>query len=321
MKEAYDVDILVATYNGERYLVKQLDSLISQVTEFRFRIIISDDFSTDSTVLIIKSYLEKYDHIVFYPAKENLGVIGRFNFLSEKSSAKYIMFCDQDDVWHQNKIQKQIECLMEIENIHGCKTPILVHSDLSVVDKDLNTINNSFIKLKKLYPVPKVKNLIIENSFTGCAMAVNSQLLKIALPFPKQIIMHDWWLGLIGTVGGKIHFIDVPLIEYRQHERNVIGSGSKLNFQKILKKLKYLIFNREVNLRIMATSQQANALIERINTEKITMDYADVKILSEYARNTNSSLRTRLYIIYFGIKPKSLLKTLSLYTRMWYYEG
>ena len=136
------VDILLATYNGARFLKEQLDSILNQ-THTEFRLIISDDKSTDKTRAIIEEYAAKDSRIEYYFQKKNLGVIKNFEFLLKKVESDYFMFSDQDDIWKENKIELSLAKLKEDD-------ADLVYSDLEVVDRDLKTIYKSYWKLKGL---------------------------------------------------------------------------------------------------------------------------------------------------------------------------
>ena len=134
------VDILLATYNGEQYLKEQLDSILAQSYN-EFRLLISDDASTDDTVRILKEYEEKDTRITVFFQKENSGVIKNFEFLLERVENEYYMFSDQDDIWKEDKIEKSIKKIEETDSS-------LVYTDLEVVDSDLNVTYKSYWKLK-----------------------------------------------------------------------------------------------------------------------------------------------------------------------------
>ena len=136
------IDILLATYNGESYLSSQLDSIINQSCD-NWKILIRDDGSKDRTLEIIEWYTKKYNNQIFLieDEKKNLGVCGNFSELLNHSHADYAMFCDQDDIWFKNKIKITFQKMKEMENTYGSDCPILVHTDLMVVDKNLEKIS------------------------------------------------------------------------------------------------------------------------------------------------------------------------------------
>ncbi len=215
--------ILLSTYNGEKYLKAQLDSLFSQSYK-DFKLIARDDGgSSDKTLEILKSY-----DIELLPSNENLGVKSSFETLLkyafENSDADYFMFCDQDDVWNQNKVELTLQKMYEMEKLYK-NTPILVHTDLEVVDENLHTINPSFMKLQNLNEKKnRLNNLLIQNTITGCTAMINRDLAKLCLPMSSNAIVHDWWVGLVASYFGKIGYLQQSTIKYRQHTSNTIGA-------------------------------------------------------------------------------------------------
>jgi glycosyltransferase involved in cell wall biosynthesis len=214
--------ILLSTYNGAKHLKAQLDSLLSQ-TYKNFEIIIRDDGSSDQTLEVLKSYGMKV-----IKSAQNLGAKKSFSTLLEyalqNSDSEYFMFCDQDDVWEKEKIEKTLAKMNALEQTFG-DIPILVHTDLEVVDEKLDTIANSFMEFQKINPLKnKFHNLLIQNTITGCTMMINRKLAQQCLPIPKDAIMHDWWIGLVASYFGKIGYVDESTIKYRQHAKNTIGA-------------------------------------------------------------------------------------------------
>jgi len=220
------IDILLATYNGERYLSEQLDSIIRQSFE-NWKILIRDDGSRDSTLEIIESYKKKHYNKIFLlkDGKKNLGVCGNFSELMKNSRGDYVMFCDQDDIWDKDKIKITFQKMKEMEKIYGPKHPILIHTDLTVVNSNLNKISDSFWKFAHLNPI-KHKNLsrlFIQNFVTGCTTMMNRALINISPMIPDVAVSHDWWLTLVACAFGKIESIPISTVQYRLHRENVFG--------------------------------------------------------------------------------------------------
>ena len=189
------VDILLATYNGEQYLREQLDSIMCQ-TYSNFRLLISDDCSSDSTKEILEEYVEKDKRIIVFSQEKNLGVVKNFEFLLKRVENKYFMFSDQDDIWNENKIEKSIKVIEETKSD-------LVYSDLEVVDSSLNVTYSSYWKLKVFYKkIVKYNNfesLYLNNFITGCTMLSKKEFIDEVLPLPNtsKFILHDYWICLL----------------------------------------------------------------------------------------------------------------------------
>ena len=213
--------ILLSTYNGEDYLAEQLDSLLKQ-TYSNFIIIIRDDASTDSTEQIINHYVERNQGKIhkLSSINSNVGPSSSFGLLikyviKEKTalgfSRLYMMLCDQDDIWTEKKLEVQMSEMLNAEQ-KSPDVPILVHSDLKVVDESKKVIAESFVEYQGLeIKRNKFTNIVISNLVTGCTALFNEELAQIALPIPDTAIMHDWWLALIASAFGRVIHIDMPL--------------------------------------------------------------------------------------------------------------
>lgn len=219
------VDILLATYQGELYLETQIESILEQSYQ-KTHLYIRDDGSKDGTLAILQSYAKKYpDKITLLPSHENLGVKGNFSELLAQSKAPYVMLADQDDYWLSDKVEVTLKQIKRLEAAFGSETPLLVHTDLVVVDKDLQPIAPSFCRYTKLDPMKtELRALLIQNIVTGCTLLMNRSLLKLSYPIPKEAIMHDWWIALVASAFGKISFINQSTILYRQHGKNDTGA-------------------------------------------------------------------------------------------------
>lgn len=207
------VAILMSTYNAAPFLKEQVNSIIKQ-TYTNWKLVIRDDGSTDSTPLMIEEFTKKDNRISFInkESQKNIGVIRSFFSLLENVDADFFMFCDQDDVWLQSKVKMSLDKMEQQENI---KTPILVHTDLKVVDQNLNTINDSFMEKEKLNLKNQLGNLVIQNNVTGCTVMINNCFRNIIIDkgIPDEIIMHDWWMALVANCIGKVLYIDMLLCQ------------------------------------------------------------------------------------------------------------
>lgn len=222
------VAILLSTYNGEKYLSQQIDSIINQTFK-EWKLFIRDDGSTDGTREIIKKYTNSYNNIFFFDDDGlNLKSAKSFLKLLQNVESPYYMFCDQDDVWLPRKIEIMIKEIQVLED-YNQDCPILIHSDLYVVDSNLKVISDSFWNYSSIDPYVILEKYIrVTNSVTGCATFFNSLARSEALNVPDNldIIMHDYWLPItVLSKNGLVKPIEYKTVYYRQHERNVIGAG------------------------------------------------------------------------------------------------
>lgn len=215
----------MATYQGENYLREQIDSILEQ-SYGNFRLLISDDMSQDGTREILNEYVEKDKRVVVFLQEKNLGVMQNFEFLMKQVESEYFMFSDQDDVWQKDKIQKSVNQMKQ----SNCD---LVYSDLEVVSQELEPVCKSYWKLKgfekKVKKYNHFESLYLNNFVTGSTMLVKSKFLEKILPLPHQskYILHDYWTALVVSKFGKMSYVDEPLVKYRQHGENQIGSKKK----------------------------------------------------------------------------------------------
>ena len=217
------VQILLATYNGESFLHRQLDSIVNQEYNF-WELLIHDDGSIDDTIKILKDYEKNHpkkirlliDQKIFSSASKNF-----FHLIENRSKeANLYCLCDQDDIWHRSKLRLIIERYNSQDN----KKPILIHSDLSLIDskdKLLEKSHNKLIKYKK--NIITKETALYYNPIPGCAMCINSALAD-RITYCKYMVMHDWWI-LLNAVhkNTTILYIKLPLVKYRQHAKNVLG--------------------------------------------------------------------------------------------------
>lgn len=225
------VYILLCTYNGERYLGEQLESLVHQ-TYKDIRIILSDDGSTDGTGEIIRKYTQEYpDKIHTITLLQlHLGACKHFlclinevaEFMSEDDE---VMLCDQDDVWLPEKVMKTLAEMERMRSLYGKTTPLLVHADAKLVDESLQEIAPSFCDYMRI-PQGNYRfhHLIMENSVTGASAMINNPLVELLSTVPEHAVMHDHWMALVAAEFGRISFLDQPLYLYRQHGTNVLGA-------------------------------------------------------------------------------------------------
>lgn len=223
--------VLLATYNGEKYLEIQLQSVL--LNEGVERVILQDDGSTDGTLSLLKAAVRSDDRVMLGQAMgHQLGPIGNFFSLIRQCPPGYAALCDQDDLWHADRIAAGLARLKAREKIVGAHVPMMVHSDMRVVDETGGLIYPSaFAHQGWDAKACTVAPLLVQNNVTGCTLLMNDALLSLLKTVPQGaeagMSMHDWFIALTAASFGEIHFEPRPLVDYRQHGKNVKGSSKQ----------------------------------------------------------------------------------------------
>lgn len=219
------IEVVLPTFNGERYLEAQLASIDAQTVRPN-RVLLRDDGSMDGTRELIQQLQNHYgDWLCVLPHGGHLGCTANVNCLLQATTAPYVALADQDDLWLAQKVEKTLAHLQQLEVRHGQGMPLLVHTDLQLADADGRPLLQSYWQRQRLDPArTKLDDLLCTNVVTGCSMLLNRALLNRALPIPPQALMHDWWLALMASAVGRIEALPQPTLLYRQHARNVLGS-------------------------------------------------------------------------------------------------
>jgi glycosyltransferase involved in cell wall biosynthesis len=207
------ISVCMATKNGGRYIREQIDSILPNLTPFD-ELVISDDCSTDDTISIIKSYADS--RIKLHCNGIEKGIAKNFEASLKLCAGDYIFLSDQDDVWMPGKIETMIKSLQLYD---------LVICDCNVADDVLALKHKSFFQLNNSGR-GLLRNLI-KNSYMGCCMAFRKSVLMRALPFPSDIPFHDIWIGLIGEMHFRVHFIPKSLVFHRRHSKNASTSADR----------------------------------------------------------------------------------------------
>ncbi len=235
------VDILMATYNGEKYIKEQIDSIIDQTYQ-NWKLIIRDDCSNDQTRTIIDEYLKLDNRIrLIEDNKKNLGFVKNFEQLLKHSKADYIMFADQDDFWDKTKIEKLYNVIIK----ENKEIPLLVHCNSSVCNSRLKIIKKKFIKSLE----NKTNTFLFSFIVQGASIIINNKMKEVCIPFLDEVYLHDRYLHLLAELFGKRYFLDESLMYYRQHGNNQIGSKSNI-IKKILNKRYFEIRDRNLLYRL-----------------------------------------------------------------------
>lgn len=218
------ISVCIPTFNGQKYIAQQLDSILCQLTESD-EIIISDDSSQDRTIEIINNYSDpRINLILNCNFKSPI-----FNLQNALIHAKgdYIFLADQDDVWLPGKVEAMTQYLQHYN---------IVVSDCTLIDSDGNVIAESFFVIN--HSKKGFIHNFIKNSYLGCCIAFRKEMLRYYLPFPDTIAMHDIWIGLLSEIFGKPHFISDKFVLYRRHDANLTFSGKRSQYS-LLYRIKY----------------------------------------------------------------------------------
>lgn len=294
----YNVTILMAVYNGSKFIEEQINSIINQ-SYCNWKLIIRDDKSTDDTKFIVEKYCKKDNRITYIYGKENLGQVMNFNELMKTSlDSEYIMFCDQDDVWLPNKIENTINRMLEVENDKGKNEPILVYSDLKYVDENLKPLD-----AKKVDISPKpLESLLGFNYIWGCTMMLNKALINMAYPISKKTQNHDYWIALHAQLKGTIEYLSEETMFYRQHSNNVTGGINNYSFKSKMKKTgkMYDVYDVQIEQNLEFCKKYKN------EKNQVLLRYNNIF--------SNGKITSVIKAIKFNLKRPSWKDTLLFYT-------
>lgn len=300
------IAVLLAGYNGASFIEEQIGSILRQ-TEKEWELFIHDDGSSDETPAICKTYAEKYpDKIHLLEGAATGGAKNNFFFLLQKVRAPYYMFCDQDDVWKEEKIAHTFQKMKETEEAlpEEPSKPVLVFTDLAVADRDLNLIAESMNLHQSLDPSrTALSDLILQNCITGCTVMINEALAgMMRRPCDlSKIIMHDWWAGLIAARFGTIAYLPESTILYRQHGSNSLGAYKVTSIQFLREKLS----NNEIHESLKETQIQTGEFRKAFQLEDEMLNiYADLYSLPKSER--------RAFYRKYGLHMNGTLRNLGL---------
>ncbi len=311
MKDDFII-ILLASFNGEKFINQQIESIINQ-TYTNWKLWIRDDCSTDNTMSIIKKYIKVDKRIILI---ENNGVrLGaqlNFGFLIKTLSIidfDYCMFSDQDDVWHKNKILHSLNAIKEYQLRDDYYGPALLHTDFQYTDTFLNKIKTSVNIAVKLSKVQNKISLIANDNYIfGCTMILNDKLLKRCAPVSPEAENHDFWIAIHAATFGKIYYLNEKTMFYRQHEKNVSGglkySSCKNRIGRLINFSKYITYkkNRTKQFQAFFNKEQKNLSKQKLN------------YFEQYLKYLNSGgFEAVLFMIRNGFKLRSFFQTTIFY--------
>lgn len=267
------VQILLSTWNGERWLPALLDSLLAQ-TCTDWELLIRDDGSQDQTLKILLAWQRKHpDRVAGLEIDGmHLGSAASFSRLVEHSTAPLLMFCDQDDVWLPHKIAVKLEVMQRLSAQNDLGQPLLVHTDMALVNARNEPLAASFWQRRGFDVHQPKQDYLLTNTVTGCSVLFNRAAANKAFPLPAGIEQHDRWLALVCAWFGEIYPLKQSAINYRQHENNAIGAGSA-NYAHVTA--------ASVPGRIAAWSQQASIFLRCFGAELSAADYRLIEALVE----------------------------------------
>jgi glycosyltransferase involved in cell wall biosynthesis len=251
-----ETTVVLATYNGERYITEFLGSLVAQ-TYRDFDVVVSDDGSTDKTISIIESFHSRLD-ISILKSATNVGASLNFSRATKMATGHFVAFADQDDIWQPDKLLLMVNLMKTRGNLE----PRLIFCDLEIVDENLHMISASFFSGKKSSACGHIDDFIISSHIPGCAMLVNRPLLELGMPVPPLFRMHDWWFAIVAAAFGTITFLDRPMVRYRQHANNTIGAQAKVEKNSFGSRMRRLVMAPQAVLadRIRPLREQADMI-------------------------------------------------------------
>lgn len=300
------ISIAMATYNGEKFLKKQLDSIYGQTVK-NIEVIVSDDCSTDSTVAILKEYSHKFG-LKYFVNDANIGFVRNFEKAISYCQGDLIALADQDDVWLPEKLETLI-------NEIGGKS--LICSDAELIDEEGNTISDSFGKYSNIIDISGKPFIYYAcNTFvTGCTVLFKRELLNTALPFPKSVKLHDYWLGLAAKKRNGIKYLSLPLVKYRQHTNNQIGAinnkDSGISSTKILKRIFRIkeFFAKENKEKIVNSYLNAIGFIDTILNSRLILE-TEEKLFFERLKSSYLSIidgKVKLRVLFFIYSNRKII--------------
>jgi rhamnosyltransferase len=312
--------ILLGTYNGARFVEEQIKSIQRQTVN-NWNLLVRDDASDDGTVELIAGLAKDDERIQWVKnGQGRLGIVGNFGELmriAHSEGADYMFLADQDDVWTSTKLAEQLTYLRKMEECYGDNTPILVYSDLEIVDEQLRRIHPSFMSYQGLTHESRdpLRVLLTQNFVTGCATAINRPLLNLAVPLPPNVIMHDWWLALCGAACGQLAYLPQALLRYRQHGANQLGAEGLLTMLNPLSDASSRRLSRS-EYYVSGSIGHAAILSERIVSRGVPCPAETLSLLRRFAACGQQGRLRRLWTVFeLKLRRQGVLRQLLLYWR------
>jgi glycosyltransferase involved in cell wall biosynthesis len=307
-----EIDVLMATWNGSRFIEEQLDSLFCQTFQ-NFRLIVRDDGSSDTTLQIVEQYRARRPNSVLVRKNSSRqGACRNFSLLAAESTAPYFAFADQDDIWRADKLELELAAAKSMETEHDVHTPVLVFSDMELVGADNQLIAHSVWRMKYVNPHrATLGSMLVQNLVNGCTVLGNRSLLLQGMPIPEEAFMHDFWLGLVAAAFGTLRPLDATTVRYRQHQHNTMGAGSGLRIGDAFKRLRG---DPSFKQGIERSRRQAEKFSEQYATQ---LSAEQKEILQAWSQSQNLPAGVRHWTLYRnGLLRTSFLNNLGFLARV-----
>lgn len=302
--------ILLATYNGGKFIMEQLDSIVKQ-SYSNWEVLISDDGSTDDTLNIIREFCSKdYRIKIVNEGLTKLGACQNFGNLLKTALDKewdFVMFADQDDFWYENKIQLTLDSMLDGGNF--IKIPKLVYTDFEYADEELTPLPKETDHNISGWKEPNLQRLLAQNNIYGCTMMINRLLAERAIPIPSSAENHDYWISMVAASLGEIIHIKKRTILYRQHANNVSGHYSNNSLKKRFQR--YYKRNAQLEKMMRMRFEMAGELHNRFYKD---ISEPNQKLLLGYSNFENQNGIERVSFCFKkGIEKDSFLQSLAFY--------
>lgn len=306
----YGINILLASFNGEKFIANQIDSIINQ-TYKNWQLFIRDDGSSDTTLNIINAYQQ--NHARIHLVSDDLGNVGsvqNFSVLMNcvKNANEYIMFCDQDDVWLPFKIKDTLNEMMRLEEEYNKNTPLLVHTNFLYADAQLKPIESKKNFQPTKITAPTLSNVLCQNSVYGCTMMINKKLAETVGKIPGEAENHDYWIALVASAFGKIFYLNKRTVLYRQHGSNL---STQFDFNSFSKRFKRIVVDKK-NLDDVKSKLKMALIFKKIYYSQLSDQ--NKKMLQNFIELSKSrSLPLLIRNVKNGIRRQTFSQTLLFY--------
>ena len=310
------VEVLLATCNGERFLREQVDSILSQDYQ-KIRVLARDDGSSDGTTIILREFEQRFpDRFCIMPTSAPAGS-AKENFLRlmQASTSEYICFADQDDVWLPDKVSRTMQAMTTLESRRGKDIPLLVFTDLRIVDERLTMLHESFWKQAGIEPehIHNLATVLTHNPVTGCTALINRPLLEMSLKMPEEAAMHDSWIALLASAFGASEIVRTKTVLYRQHDRNVVG----VNAHRSPRELMMSFLHRERRMLQWKANERIAEAMLRVHGKELSPKNRE--LLEAYLRCGKSDSRIMRVgtMIRYGFLRPGFLRNVATFVDLW----